>query len=83
MITYAYYSVKCARYIFGYTIGKQFVYVYLLLIPLAALWRPSTIVNVVDTFFALMVIPNLVATVLLAPKVLAASTDYFQRTDRF
>lgn len=83
MITYAYYSVKCARYIFGHTIGKQFVYVYLLLIPLAALWRPSTIVNVVDTFFALMVIPNLIATVLLAPKVLAASADYFQRTGKF
>ena len=80
MITYAYYSVKCARYLLGYAIGDRFVYVYLALIPLAAMWEPSTTVNIVDTFFALMVIPNLVATVLLAPKVLAASADYFQRT---
>ena len=79
MITYAYYSIKCARYLFGHALGGRFVYVYLALIPIAAVWQPSTTVNIVDTFFALMVIPNLFATVLLAPKVLAASADYLAR----
>lgn len=78
MITYAYYSIKCARYLFGHALGGRFVYVYLALIPLAAMWEPSTTVNIVDTFFALIVIPNLIATVPFAPKVLAASADYFQ-----
>lgn len=82
MITYAYYSIKCARYLFGHERGGRFVYIYLALIPLAAVWSPATTVNMVDTAFALMVIPNLIATVLLAPQVLAATRDYFSRLDR-
>ena len=82
MITYAYYSIKCARYLFGHERGAHFVYFYLVLIPLAAVWSPATTVNMVDTAFALMVIPNLIATVLLAPRVLSASVEYFSRVDR-
>ncbi|MEE2982520.1 MAG: amino acid carrier protein [Pseudomonadota bacterium] len=82
MITYAYYSIKCARYLFGHERGAHFVYFYLVLIPLAAVWNPATTVNMVDTAFALMVIPNLIATVLLAPRVLSASVEYFSRVDR-
>ncbi|MEX2481475.1 MAG: amino acid carrier protein [Gammaproteobacteria bacterium] len=81
MITYAYYSLKCARYLFGEARGGHFVWIYLALIPAAAVWSPTTTVNVVDTAYALMVIPNLTATVLLAPKVLAAMQDYFRRYD--
>lgn len=80
MITYAYYSLKCARYLFGHRRGGAFVWVYLALIPLAAIWSPTTTVYIVDTFFALMVVPNLFATLLLAPRVLAASRDYFARS---
>ena len=79
MITYAYYSVKCARYLLGEKFGGRFVYVYLATIPLAAVWSQSMTVNIVDTTYALMAIPNLIATLLLAPKVLAASNDYFAR----
>ncbi|MGE0483998.1 MAG: alanine/glycine:cation symporter family protein [Gammaproteobacteria bacterium] len=82
MITYAYYSVKCAKYLFGERRGGAFVWVYLALIPLAALWTPATIVNIIDTAYALMVIPNMTATLLLAPKVLAAMRDYFARLER-
>ena len=79
MITYAYYSVKCARYLLGDRIGGAFIYVYLLVIPLAAVWDPSMSVNLIDTFYALMVVPNLLATVLLAPRVMEAARDYFRR----
>ena len=82
MITYAYYSIKCARYLFGHERGGHFVYFYLVLIPLAAVWSPATTVNMVDTAFALMVIPNLIATVLLAPRVVSASVEYFSKVDR-
>ena len=53
-----------------------------MLIALAAVWSPSLTVNMVDTAFALMVIPTLTATVLLAPRVLEAMRDYFARLDR-
>ena len=80
MITYAYYSIKCARYLFGHHYGGYFVYAYLVLIPCAAVWHPRTTVNIVDTAFALMVVPNLIASILLAPWVLRAMEDYFHRS---
>ena len=79
MVSYAYYSQKCARYIFGKRHGGKFLYVYLALLPCGAVWHPTTTINIIDTAFALMVIPNLIATVILAPKVLTATKDYFQR----
>ncbi len=79
MVSYAYYSQKCARYIFGKRHGGKFLYLYLALLPCGAVWHPTTTINIIDTAFALMVIPNLIATVVLAPKVLAAARDYFQR----
>ena len=79
MISYAYYSQKCARYVLGKRHGGRFVYVYLALLPCGAIWHPTTTINIIDSAFALMVIPNLIACVYLAPRVIAASQDYFQR----
>ena len=78
MISYSYYSVKCARYLLGKRIGSQYVYIYLLLIPVAANWNQATAVNIIDTTFALMVIPTLTATTLLAPKVTEEMRRYFK-----
>ena len=78
MITYSYYTVKCARYLLGKRIGSRYVYVYLLLIPVAANWSQATAVNIIDTAFALMVIPTLTATILLAPKVVEEMQRYFR-----
>ena len=78
MISYSYYSVKCARYLLGKRIGSQYVYIYLLLIPVAANWNQATAVNIIDTTFALMVIPTLTATTLLAPKVVEEMRRYFK-----
>ena len=77
MITYSYYTVKCARYLLGKRLGSRYVYVYLLLIPVAANWSQATAVNIIDTAFALMVIPTLTATILLAPKVVEEMKRYF------
>lgn len=79
MFTYSYYSQKCAWYLFGKKWGKNFVYVYLISLPLAAVWSQSIVVNMIDTAFALMAIPTLTGTLLLSPKVLAATKDYFRR----
>ena len=79
MVSYAYYSQKCARYLFGKRRGGHFIYVYLLLLPCGAVWHPTTTINIIDSAFALMVIPNLIACIYLAPKVLEATSDYFRR----
>ncbi len=79
MVSYAYYSQKCARYVFGKRRGGHFIYVYLLLLPCGAVWHPTTTINIIDCAFGLMVIPNLIACVYLAPQVMAATRDYFIR----
>jgi len=79
MITYSYYSVKCSRYLFGKRRGSWYLYFYLLFIPCASNWTQSMAVNIIDTVFALMVIPTLSATILLAPRVVEAMQEYFAR----
>ncbi|MCB2229587.1 alanine:cation symporter family protein [bacterium] len=79
MISYSYYSLKCAKYLFGRKIGQQYVYVYLVSLPLAAILDPGTVVNIIDTCFALMAIPTLTGALLMSPVVLRATRDYFQR----
>ena len=79
MITYAFYSQSCAIYLFGESIKKVFMVFYLLAIMLAAIWQQITIVNIIDTMFALMVIPTLVTTVLLAGQVREAMERYFKQ----
>lgn len=79
MVSYAYYAQKCARYVLGKRYGGWYIYAYLVLLPCGAVWHPTTTVNIVDSAFALMVIPNLIACITLAPQVLQATADYFQR----
>lgn len=79
MLSYSYYSLKCARYLFGKKIGSKYVYVYLLSLPLAAKLGQDTVVNIIDTCFAAMAIPTLIGTLLLSGKVIAALKDYYHR----
>lgn len=79
MISYSYYSLKCAKYLFGRKIGQQYVYVYLISLPLAAILDPGTVVNIIDTCFALMAIPTLTGALLMSPVVLQATRNYFHR----
>jgi len=79
MITYSYYSVKCARYIFGKKTGTHYIYIYLLFIPIACNWTQTVAINIIDSMFALMVIPTLTATILLAPRVIREMHSYFNR----
>lgn len=79
MVSYSYYSLKCARYLFGHRIGQYYIYIYLVSIGLGAIWSQTTVLNIMDTAFGLMAFPNLVAALLLSPRVIEASRDYFAR----
>jgi len=79
MISYSYYSQKCARYLFGHVFGGRYVYIYVVSIFFAASWSQDTLLNMLDTAFALMAIPTVVSSLILAPKVIDATKDYFQR----
>jgi alanine or glycine:cation symporter, AGCS family len=79
MISYSYYSLKCSRYLFGHKFGSYYVYIYILSLPVAAVWSQDIVINLLDTMFALMAIPTLTGALLLSPKVVAATKDYFKR----
>ncbi|MFQ5607196.1 MAG: alanine/glycine:cation symporter family protein [Candidatus Zixiibacteriota bacterium] len=79
MISYSYYSLKCSRYLFGRKVGDLYIYVYLASIFVAAWWSVGTVINIIDTAFALMAIPNLFGALVLSPKVIVALKDYFRR----
>ena len=77
MFGYSYYGRKCTSYIFG-TKWKTFYNVfYVLMIIVASTISIDIAINFMDSAFALMVIPTMVGTLLLAPKVLLESEKYF------
>jgi AGCS family alanine or glycine:cation symporter len=82
MISYSYYSLKCAKYLFGSRFGGWYVWVYLASLPAATVLDPGTVVNIVDTFFALMVIPTVTGALLLSGKVRLQLIDYLDRMKR-
>ena len=79
MISYSYYSLKCAKYLFGYKIGDKYKYIFIISLFFAAIWSQDTVINMLDTSFAMMAFPTLIGTLLLSPKVISATKDYFKR----
>ncbi len=79
MISYSYYSLKCSRYLFGYKFGGYYVYIYIISLFFSAVWTQDIVINILDTSFAMMAIPTLIGTLLLSPKVVKATRDYFRR----
>ena len=79
MFGYSYYGRKCTSYIFG-TKWKTFYNIfYVLMIIVASTISIDIAINFMDSAFALMVIPTMVGTLLLAPKVLMESERYFEK----
>lgn len=80
MVGYSYYGKKCFAYLSGGRGGIFYDCFYIATIVLGAVWSIDTVINVLDTAFALMAFPNMIAALLLAPRVNAALKDYFKRT---
>ena len=79
MFGYSYYGRKCFSYLFGAGKAKWYDYVYLVMLFLGAIVSVRIVINVIDICYAMMTIPNLIATLILAPKVMRATRDYFSR----
>ena len=79
MFGYSYYGRKCTSYIFGTTWKTTYNVFYILMIIVASTISIDIAINFMDSAFALMVIPTMVGTILLAPRVLIESKKYFER----
>jgi alanine or glycine:cation symporter, AGCS family len=79
MFTYSYYGHKCFNYLFGAEKAKYYNYFYLVTIVGGAVVSLEVVVSFIDGMYAIMAIPTMISTIYLAPKVKAATKDYFQR----
>ena len=79
-ISWSYYGDRCANYLFGRgaIIPYKLVFVVMhfigAVLPLAVVWALG------DIFLAIVIIPNLIALVFLAPKIKEMTESYFRRT---
>lgn len=79
MIGYSYYGRKCFSYLFGAERGGIYTVFYIVMLFVGAVWSVDIVINLLDTSFALMALPNMIATLILAPRVVEATRDYFAR----
>jgi alanine or glycine:cation symporter, AGCS family len=79
MFTYSYYGHKCFNYLFGAKNADYYNYFYLATIVAGAVVSMEVVISFIDGMYAIMAIPTMVSTIYLAPKVKAATKDYFKR----
>lgn len=78
-ISWSYYGDRCAYFLFGQSALLPYKLVYVLMhflgavLPLAAIW------NFGDVLLGMVILPNLLALILLTPKVKELTDSYFER----
>ena len=80
VFTFWYYGSKCLGFLIGARHQHHYVWVYLILVVLGAVASLSTVIKVVDSMYALMALPTMIASLRLAPRVNRAARAYFARS---
>ena len=79
LFSYSYYGTKCMSFIVGADKKHYYNYFYIVSIILAAMTPFSMMLNLIDGAFALMAIPTMTATIILAPRVTKEIKGYINR----
>ena len=79
LFSYSYYGTKCMSFLFGADKKHYYNYFYILSILIGATTSLSMMINLIDGIFALMAIPTMLATLILAPKVIVELKAYIKR----
>jgi AGCS family alanine or glycine:cation symporter len=79
LFSYSYYGTKCMSFLFGADKKHYYNYFYIISIILGATTSLSMMINLIDGFFALMAIPTMTATIIMAPRVVKEIKAYFER----
>ncbi|MCF2876042.1 MULTISPECIES: alanine/glycine:cation symporter family protein [unclassified Tenacibaculum] len=85
LFTYSFYGYSCLSYLTNSKVGKYYNHIYVFVIVIASVIKLDFVINLMDSAYALMAIPTIISTLILAPKVKKAATIYFQKlkTDSF
>jgi AGCS family alanine or glycine:cation symporter len=78
LFTYSYYGVKCLSFLTNSRIGNLYNVYFVVMIVFAAVASLELVKNLIDLSYALMVIPNMIAVLWLAPRVNASAREYFK-----
>ena len=81
LFAYAYYGNKCLSFLVGANRKHYYNYLYIASIILAATTDFEAMINFIDGVFALMAIPTMTATLILAPKVIRTAKIYFSKLE--
>ena len=81
VLTYWYYGSKCMGFLFGTAREKYYMWAYMALITVGAVASMEAVINLLDGVYAMMAIPTMLSTLLLAPQVRTAARDYFKRLE--
>jgi len=81
VLTYSYYGSKCMGFLFGVAAQKYYLWAYMALIAAGAVVSMDAVISLFDGAYAVMAIPTMISTLILAPKVRAVARDYFRRLD--
>ncbi len=79
LFTYSFYGYSCLSYLTNTKLAKYYNHFYVLVIIVAAIIKLDFVINLMDSAYALMAIPTVLSTLILAPKVKKAATVYFQK----
>jgi alanine or glycine:cation symporter, AGCS family len=77
MFTYSYYGTKCLGFLIGAERQHYYNYFYISSIVFGAIASIDAVINLLDSAFAMMAIPTMLSSILLAPKVVKAARTYF------
>jgi len=79
MFTYNYYGTKAFAFLAGAERQNLYNYFYVPSIVFASVLAIDSVLNLIDGMMALMAIPTMTSSLLLAPRAMAAARDYFGR----
>ncbi len=80
IISWGFYGETCTEYLFGdrAVLPFKFIYVGMIIVGTAA-WRLQPVLDWSDGMLGLMLVPNLIGTIVLAPVVMRETRRYFNR----
>ena len=78
-IAWSYYGDRCANYLFGTKMIVPYKIAFLIMHFIGAVLTLSVAWTLGDVFLGIVILPNLLALLLLSPKVAELTKSYFQR----
>lgn len=77
LLSWALYGGRCVEFIFGNKGMMAYQAIYIIFVAVGAVVKLGLVWEVADSLNALMAIPNLIAVLLLSPKVVELTKEYF------